>query len=133
MISDHASRVIGQDSPPIPAEADRLQAQSLALSRLAEELHVLGASFLVPLMKLMQILDLDETVYERAYRPETIEKEMKILVMLDKRMDKLIARFVQLEEIERLYRAKEVKPRQIDAIEPPAEDTDEAEKPDRRH
>ena len=59
-------------------------------------------------LKLMADRELDETIAESAYRPEIIEREMRLLAMLNGAIDKLLARYYRLEEARRLYAAKDV-------------------------
>ena len=52
--------------------------------------------------------DLDERLCERAYRPEILERELKISADIDKRIEKAMQRLVLAKEFKKQYRPKEV-------------------------
>jgi hypothetical protein len=62
---------------------------------------------------------LDERPCERAYRPDLMERDLKILAEIDKRIEKTMVHLVSLKEYKKLY-TKEVKPLPAQAISPPA-------------
>jgi hypothetical protein len=68
----------------------------------------------------MRSYGLDERPCERAYRPDVMEKELKILGEIDKRIEKTIARLVVLKEYKKMYSPKEVKSLSAETISLPA-------------
>lgn len=64
---------------------------------------------------------LDERPCERAYRPDLMERELKILAEIDKRIEKTMVHLVSLKEYKKLYGTKEVKARPAEAPSLPAE------------
>jgi hypothetical protein len=57
------------------------------------------------MLQLIETHDLDQKVCERAYRPEVMERELKIRADLDKRIEKAIARLVTIKEYKKFYGA----------------------------
>ena len=55
-----------------------------------------GEKILIPTLKIIENRDPDETIAERAYRPDLMEKDLKLLAMLDSALDKHIARYCRL-------------------------------------
>ena len=76
---------------------------------------VLGAP-----LRVIESHNLDESACERAYRPDLMERELKILAEIDKRIEKTIVRLVQLKEYKRIYGTKEVKaqPAEVPSLPP---------------
>ena len=48
--------------------------------------------------------DLEQGPFERAYRPEIMERDLKLEAMLDKQIDKAMQRLVNQKEYDRMYR-----------------------------
>jgi hypothetical protein len=76
------------------------------------------------------IKDLDQDVLERAYRPDVIAKDLKTMAEIAKALEKSMARFFNLKAYQNL-RAVKPKIKQLNAIEPPANQTIENKKADR--
>jgi hypothetical protein len=88
-----------------------------ALAQLAKELNV-SAGAILPALKLIETQDIPQSVAERAFRPDIIEREVKLGALIDKQIEKTLAHLVLLKEYKRLYGKKEVKgkpPAQIPA------------------
>ena len=64
---------------------------------------------------------LDERPCERAYRPDLMERDLKILAEIDKRIEKTMVHLVSLKEYKKLYGTKEVKARQAEVPSLPVE------------
>jgi Asp-tRNA(Asn)/Glu-tRNA(Gln) amidotransferase C subunit len=79
------------------------------LLALAKELNVVNNELIVPTLKLVENNDLDQKVCERAYRPEILERELKIHAEIDKRIEKALARLVAIKEFKKYYGPKDVK------------------------
>jgi len=75
---------------------------------------------IAPALSMIGNYDLDERLCERAYRPEILERELKILAEFDKRIEKKMVRLVQLKEYKRIYGTKEVKAQPAEAPRLPA-------------
>ena len=63
--------------------------------------------------------DEERDIFERAYRPDVIAKNLKIGAEVNKALEKAMTRFFQLKAYQNL-RAVKPKMKQIDAIQPPA-------------
>lgn len=64
---------------------------------------------ITPALGAIENYNLDERLCERAYRPEIMERELKIHAEIDKRIEKTMQRLVGLKEFKKLYQPKEVK------------------------
>jgi hypothetical protein len=85
------------------------------LLHLADQVQAIGTTFFDPL-KLVENYDLDQGFFGRAYRPEILERHLKIEAQIDSRVEKALTRLANLKEFKRIYAAKEVKGRRTDAV-----------------
>jgi hypothetical protein len=107
----------GQESKPAdPAEFQHLTA-------MVKELNVMNSELIVPTLRLIENYDLDQKVSERAYRPEIMERSLKIEADIDKRIEKTIARLVAIKEYKKFYGTKEAKALPTEVITLPAKRT----------
>jgi hypothetical protein len=103
-------------------QADPVQFQDLVA--MAKELNVMNTGLIVPLLKSIENYDLDQKISERAYRPEVMERTLKVEAEIDKRIEKAITRLVNIKEYKKLYGTKEVKGSSTEVIRLPAKRTD---------
>ena len=68
------------------------------------------------MLGLIENYDLDQKVCERAYRPEVMERELKIRAELDKRIEKAIARLVTIKEYKKFYGANVIEAQHAEVI-----------------
>ena len=108
----------------LPDGANQESKQSTAaelekLTALMIEMKAAAAVVGAPL-RVIESHNLDESACERAYRPDLMERELKILAEIDKRIEKTIVRLVQLKEYKRIYGTKEVKaqPAEVPSLPP---------------
>jgi hypothetical protein len=95
-------------SPDATDQATKLgEVQLETLVRLVEDMKVCSRQ-IAPALSAIESYDLDETLCETAYRPELMERELKIRADIDKRIEKAMHHLVSLKEYKRLYLAKEV-------------------------
>jgi hypothetical protein len=88
---------------------------NLLINEMKAGVSVIGAQ-----LRALESFGLDERVCERAYRPEVMERELKILAEIDKRIEKTITRLVVLKDLKKLYSPKEVKALPTETIGLPA-------------
>ena len=103
----------------LPDGANQESKQSAAaelenLTALMIEMKAAAAVLGAPL-RIIESHDLDESACERAYRPDLMERELKIHAEIDKRIEKTITRLVVLKDYKRLNGTKEVKARLAEA------------------
>jgi hypothetical protein len=75
---------------------------------LAKEMNIYSRA-IAPLLSMIRNYDADEKLCERAYRPELMERELKICADIDKRIEKTLTRLAWLKDYKKLYGPKEVK------------------------
>jgi len=68
------------------------------LNKLANELTVLSGDTIVPALEFIESYDVDQKVVTRAYRPDVMEKELKIMALLDRQCEKVLCDAVRLSE-----------------------------------
>jgi hypothetical protein len=90
------------------------------LISLAKELNVMNKELIVPMLQLIENYDVDQKVAERAYRPDIMERNLKIEADIDKRIEKAITRLVTIKEYKKLYGAKEIEGSSNEVINLPA-------------
>jgi hypothetical protein len=74
---------------------------------LLKEMGILASTF-TPALRFIESFCLDEKVCERAYKPDFLERELKILADIDKRIDKKLVQLVKIKEYKRLYQPQVV-------------------------
>jgi hypothetical protein len=77
------------------------------LVTLAKELNLVGQS-LVPLLRAIEEHNFDQRAAAHAYRPDIMEKELKLHAEIDRRIEKVMRRLVQAKEYKKLYGAKSI-------------------------
>jgi Skp family chaperone for outer membrane proteins len=95
------------------AESKEKESDAVVLDRL-ERLKALHrqmnvpSSDLVPLLRATEEFKLSQNVAEQAYRPDIMEKELKLHAEIDRRIEKAMKRLVQAKEYKRFYDAKSI-------------------------
>ena len=79
-----------------------LSADVEALSKLGESLESFGGR-IADLLRDAANFDLEQGFFERAYRPDVVERTAKVEVQIDKQIEKAIARLANLKEFKRIY------------------------------
>jgi hypothetical protein len=103
----------GQSSDRASKQSDSAELQSLI--SLAKELNV-ATDMIRDMLGLIETYDLDQKVCERAYRPEVMERELKIRAELDKRIENAIARLVTIKEYKKFYGANVIEAHHTEVI-----------------
>ena len=123
LIDEKAALISPRGSSADPAgqeanEPDRAGFQSQI--ELVKELNVMNKEVIVPMLQLIENYDLDQKVCERAYRPDVMERNLKIEADIDKRIEKTITRLVAIKEYKKLYGTNVVKGPSTEVIDLPA-------------
>ncbi len=99
----------GGTSPNATNQGSELSSDQVEkLILLAKEMRLTSRE-IAPALSMIGNYDLDERLCERAYRPEILERELKISADIDKRIEKTMVRLGWLKDYKKLYGAKEVK------------------------
>jgi hypothetical protein len=131
LIDEQTELMSSRGSSAVPADEKSRQADPAEFQRLiamARELNVMNTELIVPTLQLIENYDLDQKVCERAYRPEIMERHLKIEAEIDKRIEKKITQLVTIKEYKKLYGAKEVKTTPNKVISLPAKPTGQSGK-----
>jgi hypothetical protein len=123
LIDEQTDLMSSRGASAVPAGQEGKQADPAEFQRLismAKELNVMNTELIVPVLQLMENYDLDQKVCERAYRPEIMERHLKIEADIDKRIEKALARLVAIKEYKKFYGTKEVKAAPTEVINLPA-------------
>jgi hypothetical protein len=107
----------GQSSDQESRQRDSAELQDLIT--LAKELNV-TTDLLRDMLHLIENYDLDQKACERAYRPEVMERELKIRAELDKRIEKAIQRLVTTKEYKKFYGADVIEAQHAEVVSLPA-------------
>ena len=70
---------------------------------LAKKIDDLGKDVVVPLLRFTETYDVDQKIAERAYRPDLMEKELKILAQIDRQIAKAMDNLVRAKEYKKYY------------------------------
>jgi hypothetical protein len=57
-------------------------------------------------MKMIQDQEIEQCFAERVFRPDVMEREVKIGALIDRQIEKDLAQLVHLKEYKRLYKKK---------------------------
>jgi hypothetical protein len=115
MIAKHVARIC-------KATAESKQSDTIELEKLvalAKELNLTGKD-LVPWLRATEELNLDQHVAVQVYRPDIMEKELKLHAEIDRRIEKAMNRLVQAEEYKKFYGAKSIDVKQNGVTSLPA-------------
>ena len=64
----------------------------------------IGADVIIPAMKIVENQDIEQSIAERVFPPDVIEREVKIGALIDRQIEKGLAQLVHLKEYKRLYK-----------------------------
>ena len=73
------------------------------LTSLFNEIDGIGKETIVPLLRFIETYDVDQIIAERAYRPDLMEKELKILAHIDRQIAKAMDSLVRAKEYKKYY------------------------------
>jgi hypothetical protein len=117
LIDERLERVLAGKSDPESTQSDSVELQQLII--LAKELNV-TTGMVHDKLQLIETYDLDQKVCERAYRPEIMERELKIRAELDKRIEKAIQRLITIKEYKKFYGANVIEAQHAEVVSLPA-------------
>ena len=118
MITKHIEHICKPDE----ATAESKQRNAVEFEKLialTKELNLAGKD-LVPWLRAIEELNLDQKVAEQAYRPDIMEKELKLHAEIDRRIEKAMKRLVQAKEYKKFYGAKSIDVKQNGVTSLPA-------------
>jgi hypothetical protein len=107
-----------------PDESKRAEID--ALQKIVDQANLWGPHYVKQFMIGIQLVNLDEKPGERPYQPDAIEKAAKTIVIINREMDKCLARLARVKEFKRLYGVKAVEGRRTVANRDAQDDTDQA-------
>jgi hypothetical protein len=90
------------------SQVRRTNDQLDALTELTNGLNAIGTSVIIPVLKMIENQDIEHSLAERAFRPDIIEREVKVSALIDKQIEKGLARLVHLKKYKRLYKKKQI-------------------------
>ena len=76
------------------------------MDALIEALDAIATNRITPVLKIIETQDIEQNLAERAFRPDIIEREVKVAALIDKQIEKGLAQLVHLKEYKRLYKKK---------------------------
>jgi len=117
MIGKRTERICKTDEAAEKKEGSVAELERLAA--LAKELNLVGQS-LVPLLRSIEEHNLDQKAAAQAYRPDIMEKELKLHAEIDRRIEKAMRRLVQAKEYKKFYGAKSIDVKQNGVTSLPA-------------
>jgi hypothetical protein len=89
-------------------EESRAAREAERFDALIETLNAMGAKFISPALQIIECQDIEQSLAERAFRPDIIEREVKVGALIDRQIEKGLAQLVHLKEYKRLYKKKQV-------------------------
>jgi hypothetical protein len=129
-INEHVARIGKPDDAT--AESKEKKSDAVVLERL-EKLKALHrqmnvpSSDLVPLLRATEEFKLKQGVAEQAYRPDIMEKELKLHAEIDRRIEKAMILLARAKEHKKFYGARSVSANQIEATKLPAKSSHQSD------
>lgn len=114
LISDRILAASESASPQLPETQFNIESLKALLAQVRET-----NESVITVLKYAEQHDLQEGPFERAYRPEKLERDLKLAAMLDRQIEKAIQRLVNQKEYDRMYRQSGA---EIELLPPPAGD-----------
>ena len=122
-ISENVRKRVEYVSKPDEAKADSEVVEFEKFNVLAKEFRLVSED-LVSFLHLVEKRKLDQI--DRTFGPDIMERELKILAEIDRRIEKVLKRLVWAKEYKRLYGAKSVNANQIEATKLPAKSSNQS-------
>jgi hypothetical protein len=109
MAKDHttATRTLSDLVVKHVTELEKEQIDIERLITLAKQVKIVGAEVVVPMMHAIESDHFRPNV-EQAYRPDILEKELKLHAEISRQIEKVVKRLVMLQEYKRLYSRKSI-------------------------
>jgi hypothetical protein len=96
-VLDEINQCIGDESK----QKDPAVLDNLIL--LAKKIDDVGKDVVVPMLRITETYDVDQKIAERAYRPDLMEKELKVLAHIDRQITKAMESLVRAKEYKKFY------------------------------
>lgn len=108
ILCDMILKCVAQAFDPAEPNADTKNSVDIEkMITLAKEVNIVGSGFVVPVMHAIERGGLTQGA-DRAYRPDIMEKELKLHAEISRQIDKVIKRLVILREYKRHYSPKSI-------------------------
>ena len=121
-VLDEINQCIGDESK----QKDPAVLEKLAV--LAKEINAIGQDIIVPMLRLTETYDVDQKIAERAYRPDLMEKELKILAHIDRQIAKTKESLITAKEYKKYYGRLAIEAQSNKMLNLPAESISNSEK-----
>jgi hypothetical protein len=89
-------------------EQSRAAREAERFDALIEALNAMGAKVITPALQIIECQDIEQSLAQRAFRPDIIEREVNVGALIDRQIEKGLAQLVHLKEYKRLYKKKQV-------------------------
>jgi hypothetical protein len=97
-----------------------------SLRKLQRQMNI-PSSDLVPMLRATEEFELKQNVADQAYRPDIMEKELKLHAEIDRRIEKAMIRLARAKEYKKFYGAKSVNANPIEATKLPPRSSNESD------
>jgi hypothetical protein len=104
-LAERAERMKPDDATVGSEQSEVVEFEKLVA--LANQLNI-AVKDVVQLLRTTEELKLDQKVADQVYRPDIMEKELKLHAEIDRRIEKAMRRLVQAKEYKKLYGAKSI-------------------------
>ena len=98
------------------------------LTLLAKKINDIGQDVVVPMLRFTETYDVDQKIAERAYQPDLMEKELKVLAHIDRQIAKAIESLVRAKEYKKFYGRLAIEAQSTKVINLPAKSIGNSEK-----
>jgi hypothetical protein len=105
LLVKHVTEAVFPSAPNAAPKKEQIDIEPLIT--LAKQLKIVGAEVVVPMMHAIESDHFRPNV-EQAYRPDILEKELKLHAEISRQIEKVVKRLVMLQEYKRLYSRKSI-------------------------
>ena len=116
-IMDQVKQSIGDESK----QNDPAALEKLAV--LVKEINAFGQDTVIPMLRFTETYDVDQKIAERAYRPDLMEKELKIRAHIDRQIAKTLENLVRAKEYKKFYVREAIEAKAMGRASRPAKQT----------
>jgi hypothetical protein len=102
----HATETVFPSAPNAGPKKEQIDIEPLIT--VAKQLRIIGAEMVVPMMHAIESGNLSKADVEQAYRPDIMERELKLHAEISRQIEKVVKRLVMLQEYKRLYSRKSI-------------------------
>ena len=105
LVVKHVTEAVFPSAPNAGPKKEQTDIEPLIT--LVKELKIVGAEMVVPMMQAIESDHFRPNV-EQAYRPDILEKELKLHAEISRQIEKVVKRLVMLQEYKKLYSRKSI-------------------------